>query len=168
VPFVLDASALLAGKDILLDEMYCTPHVLEEVKGKDPTTQVLLMIETRVEVRAPSDESAARVTESAERTGDAKRLSPADVGVLALALDLGATIITDDYSIQNVANEMALDYRGLSFPDIKKKIEWGYRCVGCGKRFDEPMDECPICGSKIKTTPKSTSRISSASTDKNG
>jgi UPF0271 protein len=168
VPFVLDASALLAGKDILLDEMYCTPHVFEEVKGKDPTTQVLLMIETRVEVRAPSNESAAKVAESAERTGDAKRLSPADVGVLALALDLGATIITDDYSIQNVANEMELDYRGLSFPDIKKKIEWGYRCVGCGKRFEEPMDECPICGSRIKTTPKSTSQISSASTDRNG
>lgn len=166
--FVLDSSALLAGKDLLLDKMYCTPHVLEEVKGKDPTTQVMLMIETRVEVRAPSDESTAKVNESAGRTGDAKRLSPADVGVLALALDLGATIITDDYSIQNVANEMGLEYRGLSFPDIKKKIEWGYRCVGCGKRFEEPMDECPVCGSRIKTTPKFTSRISSASTDRIG
>jgi UPF0271 protein len=167
VPFVLDASALLAGKDLLLEEMYCTPHVLEEVKGKDPTTQLMLMIETRVEVRAPSEGSATKVRESSERTGDAKRLSPADVGVLALAIDLGATIITDDYSIQNVANELGLKYRGLSFPNIKKKIEWGYRCVGCGKLFEEPMDECPICGSRIKTTPKSTSRISSASSDRN-
>lgn len=166
MPFVLDASALLAGKDILLEEMFCTPHVLEEVNGKDPTPQLMLMIETRVEVRPPSDESVMKVNEAAGRTGDAKRLSPADVGVVALAIDLEATIITDDYSIQNVANELGLDYSGLSFPDIKKKIEWGYRCVGCGKRFEEPMDECPICGSRIKTTPKSTSRISSASADK--
>jgi UPF0271 protein len=167
VPFVLDASALLAGKDLLLEEMYCTPQVLEEVKGKDPTTQLMSMIETRVEVRSPSNESEMKVDEIAGRTGDAKRLSPADVGVVALAIDLNATIITDDYSIQNVANELNLDYRGLSFPDITKKIEWGYRCVGCGKRFEEAMDECPICGSRIKTTPKSTSRISSASADKN-
>lgn len=166
MPFVLDASALLAGKDILLEEMFCTPHVLEEVKGKDPTIQLMLMIETRVEVRDPSDGSVTKVNEAAGRTGDAKRLSPADVGVVALAIDLDATIITDDYSIQNVANELGVDYSGLSFPDIKKKIEWGYRCVGCGKRFEEPMDECPICGSRIKTTPKSTSRISSASADK--
>lgn len=167
MPFVLDASALLAGKDILLEEMFCTSHVLEEVNGKDPTPQLMLMIETRVEVRDPSDESVTKVNEAAGRTGDAKRLSPADVGVIALAIDLDATIITDDYSIQNVANELGLDYTGLSFPDIKRKIEWGYRCVGCGKRFEEPMDECPICGSRIKTTPKSTSRISSASTDRN-
>ncbi len=166
MPFVLDASALLAGKDILLEEMFCTPHVLEEVNGKDPTPQLMLMIETRVEVRPPSDGSVMKVNEAAGRTGDAKRLSPVDVGVVALAIDLEATIITDDYSIQNVANELGLDYSGLSFPDIKKKIEWGYRCVGCGKRFEEPMDECPICGSRIKTTPKSTSRISSASADK--
>lgn len=166
--FVLDASALLAGKDLLLESMFCTPAILEEVKGKKPTLQLMSMIETRVEIREPSDNGVAEVVKKAEITGDVKRLSPADIGVLALALDLRATIITDDYSIQNVANEMGLEYRGLSFPDIKRKIEWGYRCVGCGKRFQEQMDDCPICGSRIKTTPKTTDRISSASSDKNG
>jgi len=167
VPYVLDSSALLAGKDLLLEEMYCTPDVLREVKGKGPTIQLMSMIETRVKVQAPSNEALEKVVESAERTGDAKRLSPTDIGVLALALDLEATIVTDDYSIQNVANSIGLKYLGLSFPDIEKKIEWGYRCVGCGKRFEEPMEECPICGSRIKTTPKTTSRISSASSDRN-
>ncbi len=168
MPFVLDASALLSGRDLVLEEMFCTPDVLEEVRRKGPTPQLMSMIETRVQVRAPSEKGIADVDRTAERTGDVKRLSPADVGVLALALDLQATIITDDYSIQNVANEMGLEYRGLSFPDIERKIEWGYRCVGCGKRFKEPIDECPVCGSRIKTTPKSTARISSASSDKTG
>lgn len=163
---VLDSSALLAGRDLLLDGMYCTPDVLNEVKGKEPTPQLMSMIETRVEIREPSQDGIAEVRRIAERTGDVKRLSPADIGVLALARDLDATIITDDYSIQNVANEMGLEYRGLSFPDIERKIEWGYRCVGCGKRFEEPMNECPVCGSRIKTTPKTTSHISSAASDK--
>lgn len=167
MPFVLDSSALLAGKDLLLEDMFCTPDVLEEVKGKDPSPQLILMIEARVAVRSPSEDSVAEVKEAALKTGDAKRLSPVDVGVIALAIDLKATIITDDYSIQNVSNELGLTYHGLSFPDIERKIEWEYRCVGCGKRFEEPMDECPICGSRIKTTPRSTSRISSASTDTN-
>ncbi|UCD92438.1 MAG: nucleic acid-binding protein [Methanobacteriota archaeon] len=165
--YVLDSSALLSGKDLLLDDMYCTPEVLREVRGKGPTTQLLSMIETKVEVRSPTEEAIAEISELAEKTGDSKRLSPTDVGVLALALDLGATILTDDYSIQNVANEMGLSYRGLSFPDIDKMIEWGYRCKGCGKYFDEWKKECPICGSQIRTTPKATSHISSASSDKN-
>lgn len=150
-----------------MEEMYCTPDVLREVKGKGPTTQLMSMIETRVKVQAPSNESLEEVVKSAEETGDLKRLSPADTGVLALAVDLEATIITDDYSIQNVANSIGLKYHGLSFPDIEKKIEWGYRCVGCGRRFEVPMEECPICGSRIKITPKTTSRISSVSSDKN-
>ena len=150
-----------------MDDMYCTPDVLREVKSKGPTPQLMSMIETKVEVRSPSEEGLARVEELAEKTGDAKRLSPTDKGVLALAYDLGATILTDDYSIQNVANEMGLPYRGLSFPDIDKRIEWGYRCKGCGKYFDEWKEECPVCGSEIRTTPKATSHISSASSDMN-
>ncbi len=167
MPFVLDASALLAGKDLPFEEMYCTPDVLREVKGKDATAQLLSTIEVKVEIRTPSEAGRKRIAEVARMTGDALRLSPTDVGVLALALDLKATVISDDYSIQNVANEVGLEYRGLAFNGIEKKIEWGYRCVGCRRRFEEPTEKCPVCGSRIKTTPKSISRISSASTGRN-
>jgi len=167
VSYVLDSSVLLSGKDLLLDDMYCTPEVLREVRSKGPTVQLMSMIETKVEVRSPSEEAMAKVSELAGKTGDVKRLSPTDIGVLALAVDLQATILTDDYSIQNVADEMGLAYRGLSFPNIQKKIEWGYRCKGCGRHFDEWKKECPVCGSEIRTTPKTISRISSASSDKN-
>jgi UPF0271 protein len=166
VPYVLDASALLSGRDLILDEMFCTQEVIEEVEKKGLTPQLTSMIETKVEVRSPSEDGIAKVLEFAETTGDNERLSPTDVGVLALASDLGATVLSDDYSIQNVANEMGLIYRGLSFPEIEKRIEWGCRCSGCGKRFQEWVESCPVCGSRTKVKPKTISRISSASSDR--
>ncbi|MFQ6061441.1 MAG: NOB1 family endonuclease [Thermoplasmata archaeon] len=166
--YVLDSSALLSGKDLLLNDMYSTPEVIREVKKKGVTPQLLSIIETKVEVRSPSEEGVALVLEYAERTGDTKRLSAVDVGILALALEMEATILTDDYSIQNVANEMGVSYRGLSFPEIGKRIEWGYRCTGCRKQYEEWKENCPVCGARIGTIRKTISRISSASSDRNG
>ena len=167
MPYVLDASALLSGRDLILDEMFCTQEVIDEVEKKGLTPQLTSMIETKVEVQAPSEYSIVLVTEIAKATGDSERLSPTDIGVLALASDLGATVLSDDYSIQNVANEMGLIYRGLAFPEIEKKIEWGCRCTGCGKQFEEWNESCPVCGSRTKTIPKTTSHISSVSSDRN-
>jgi len=40
------------------------------------------------------------VTEKAKSTGDHLRLSQADIDLLAKALEVSGTLVTDDYSIQ--------------------------------------------------------------------
>ena len=36
--------------------------------------------------------------------------------------------------------------------DQLKKIErWNYQCIGCKKWYKEKMDECPICGSPMRS-----------------
>jgi UPF0271 protein len=99
----------------------------------------------------PKNESIQLIKKGAEKTGDIGRLSPADIEILALAKEMNATLLTDDYSIQNLAEELNIDYKGIDIEEIKKKIYWRYRCRGCGKYWEELHKTCPICGSGLRT-----------------
>jgi UPF0271 protein len=148
---VLDASALLSGASFD-GELYTTPEAVAEVRRLGSTPQLDAVLATKVRVLTPSKESLAGVDAAARGTGDIARLSPADRGLLALARDLGATILTDDYSIQNVAARLGAPYERVVERGIREVVEWRYRCTGCGRFFEEPTKECPVCGSRVRTT----------------
>lgn len=103
-----------------------------------------------VRVSDCTGESIERVREAAGHSGDLGRLSPVDLSVLALALDLDATIWSDDYSIQNVARIMGIGFRPVGTKGIQKVVRWNYQCIGCGKWYKERMPDCPICGSGMR------------------
>ena len=88
--------------------------------------------------------------EAARKSGDIGRLSPVDITVLALALDVNGTVMTDDYSIQNTARIMGIPYRAVGQTGITKVEKWNYQCIGCGKWYKEKMPDCPICGSQLR------------------
>jgi UPF0271 protein len=77
---------------------------------------------------------------------------------VALALDINkkpdqeATILSDDYSIQNVASTLDIKYQGFLQKGITKKFKWVSRCPGCGKQFNEIKKICPICGTSTKSS----------------
>ncbi len=149
--WVLDASALLSGASFD-GELYTTPEAVAEVRRLGSTPQLDAVLATKVRVLSRSRESLEAVDEEARRTGDIARLSPADRGLLALARDLDATILTDDYSIQNVAARLGIPYERVVERGIQEVVEWRYRCTGCGRFFEEPTKECPVCGSRVRTT----------------
>ncbi len=148
---VLDASALLTGLDFE-GELYTSGHIVREVErqGMDPRTGALL--ESKVRIVEPTSRAIAQVRQAAEATGDITRLSEPDVHVLALALELGAVLVTDDYSMQNVAKALGVEYRGAGLKPIEEQRTWHYRCTGCGRFLDGPVRTCPVCGSRVKTT----------------
>jgi len=155
--FIIDSSAILSGKPINIENvtMVTTPGVSDEFSpgGRDYRTFQLLL-EKGLEIHAPTPESLQFIKKTAQHTGDYPRLSPADIEILALAVDLNktaeATILTDDYSIQNVANFLHLKFQGFSQQGITKTFKWSLRCPGCGRRFKESMPICPICGTETK------------------
>ena len=91
-------------------------------------------------------------TTASHSTVDSIRLSSVDIDLLALAKDMDATILTDDYSIQNTAKFLGIKYKAVGLKAIKKLVKWNYKCLGCGKVFDKEMPDCPVCGSKLRTT----------------
>ena len=61
-----------------------------------------------------------------------------------------APLISDDYSIQNVANVLGIECIPMEQRGIKKVYYWKYKCRGCGKVYDRHIKECQICGKELK------------------
>ena len=137
--------------------MCTTPGVSKEFQpgGRD-YQNFQYLIEKGLTINMPSKESLNKIDKKSIQTGDNGRLSEADKEILALSLDLKheyeVAIITDDYSIQNVANAIGLKFESISQKGIKKSFKWSFRCTGCGKKFKDNINICPICGSAIKNT----------------
>lgn len=147
---VLDASALLTGRQFP-GELATVPGVLRELRRHGMTPPLEAVLETQVRVLSPGLEAQERVRAASESSGDAHRLSPTDRELLSLALDLGATLVTDDYSIQNLARLLGIPYEPILTPGIRDTWTWSYRCRGCGRTWPEWHEECPVCGSALKT-----------------
>lgn len=161
IMLVLDSSALFAMEQLPQEESCCPPGVVDELtKYKDHRLDLWGDL---LRVSDCTQASMDRIMECARRTGDAGRLSPVDITVLALALDVGGTILTDDYSIQNTARKMGIPCRGVGQEGIKKVEKWNFQCTGCRKWYKEKHDECPICGSPMRAHRKR--RFSSRRTD---
>lgn len=151
---VLDTSALMSGRPFD-GELFTTDDVLRELRRqKAITPQLDTFLAVKVRVVSPSRDALAAMRKKAEGTGDAHRLSPTDLGLLAVASELGATLMTDDYSIQNLAEEAGLPYEAVLERGITERVVWRYRCTGCGRRSEEWRDPCPVCGAKVRTARK--------------
>ena len=99
-------------------------------------------------MQSPTEESGKRVISAAGTTKDVTVISGTDSDLLALALDLGADLYTDDFAIQNVA--LVLGVKTVPILQRKaRRVHWKYRCSGCG-RYAEHDGECPVCGAAIK------------------
>jgi len=148
---VLDTSALFSMQDLPPDsEAFVTSSVLKELK-KHGDKRAELWGEM-LTVSDPLPATVRKVKEASSRTGDSTRISPTDVEVLALALDTGGIILTDDYSIQNLAAYLGVPYQPVGMRGIRRVLRWSWRCVGCGKVYEKEMRDCPICGSPLKST----------------
>jgi len=155
--YIIDTSAILSGKPIVFDniKMVTTPGVSDELApgGKD-YQNFQFLLEKGLNIVQPSKESLDEIQKISNKTGDNSRLSKTDIEILALALDISKeqipVILTDDYSIQNMANVLKIRFENISQNGIQKRFKWGCRCRGCGRKFEENIKICPVCGTETK------------------
>lgn len=156
--WVLDASALLSGMDLgpilAAGDAFTTSGVLSEVARGRAADARDALLERGLAVREPSAESLVRVADAARGTGDEGRLSVRDREVLALALELGAVVVTDDYSMQNTARVLGVPFQALAQRGAVREFTYVHRCQGCRRTFDAPQKDCPVCGSAVRTVRK--------------
>ena len=156
--YIIDTSAILSGKHLPTESsvLITTPGVDGELQpgGKDYRRYSLLK-EQGLEIRSPTSNALQKVKQTASSTGDNQRVSSTDLEVLALAYDFlqsGKKIIllTDDYSMQNLADTLQIPFLSIAQQGITKRFKWHCRCPGCKRDFHKPVDICPICGTATR------------------
>jgi UPF0271 protein len=167
---VLDTSAFVAGLDpfSISEEQYTVPMVNEELRGNSLSTiRFRTAVENgRLTVRVPAKSSIEQVKDSAALVGDWFFLSETDLQVLALALELkiegySPLIATDDYSIQNVANQIDIEFASLGTFGIRKRLQWVRQCPACHKKYpaDYKSGNCIVCGTALRRKPLRKARL---------
>ena len=168
---VLDTSALVAGFDpfSISEEQFTVPLVKDEIRAN---TMSGFRFETaeesgKIRVKTPDKTFLEKVRASASTMGDAFFLSETDTQILALALELktqgySPLIATDDYSIQNVANQMGIKFAPLATFGIRHRLQWIRYCPACHRKYaaNYRSSKCEICGTGLKRKPMKKDSIS--------
>lgn len=165
--YLLDTSALLSGKPLNFSDgklVTCSAIVNELQPGGRDYRNLEFLQARGLSIEDPSKEAIQHIEKHIQLLGESIRLSKADKHLLALAYtykqsDCNPILLTDDYSIQNLASHLAITYRGLSQKGIAKRFKWYWRCPGCNKTFDSYVERCPICGKEPKQKPRSLASV---------
>ena len=146
----------------MYDEQFTVPTVLEELIANSlPRVRFNAAVENgKLKVRMPGEKCMRMIKESSKILGDVLYLSVADLRVLALALELKdegyfPSIVTDDYSIQNVANQIGVGFSSLMTFGIRYRLHWVLYCPACHHKYpaDYKLKNCKICGTALKRKP---------------
>jgi rRNA maturation endonuclease Nob1 len=146
---LLDTSAFIMGYETtdVEAEHYTVPLVQEELREGDLAELRFdsAVRRGRLKVVTPNPENLSEVRAVILEMGEAGVLSATDEPV----------IVSDDYSVQNVADRLGLGFRSLATPGIKRRFEWVIYCPGCHKIFSAPQPGkvCPMCGTELRRRP---------------
>lgn len=152
---VLDTSAIPLATTAK-GRAFTTPRNVEEAKRGPHANLVATLLEAgKLVIREPTCVSMEIVKKAALMTGDASKLSEADLNVIALALDLSTeghdvVLISDDYAVQNVAARIGVKVASATTRGIKEQINWLLYCPVCGATYEGYASVCPECNVALK------------------
>ena len=160
---VLDTSAFIQGFNTSDPNtvLFTTQRVIDEIRDEMAKIRASNWSHTgKLVIMMPTAEATKHILTQSKMMGEAKALSETDHSILALTYqltqqDYDVTLVSDDYSVQNLADELELKYTAMNTMGIKRRFQWLYYCPGCRKQFPEPQPEniCPICGTELRRKP---------------
>ena len=151
--YILDSTAFYAGFYRSLNfKLYTTTNIMNEIKHilNLSLTFDLLISSQGLVIQDPLEESINKIVDTAYQSGDIKKLSKADISILSLAYQLNKPLVSDDYSIQNVAKFLGIETISLGNKGIVKLRKWKNYCKTCRKQYTSNIKACTICGNQTK------------------
>ncbi len=98
-------------------QIITVPEVIDEVKTK----MQMERLEFRdIKVLEPEERFVRKVEDEAKKAGLSEKLSKTDKKLLALALQTGDILLTDDYAIQKLAGIMGIKFKPFQMGGFKK------------------------------------------------
>jgi len=153
---VLDTAALLAWPVERMRGGLVVPSQRSELLHISPDRELTLEAAELI-WETPGEEALAKARELATTTGDMAGLSSVDFEILALAVERGATLFTDDYRLQNLCELAEIAWSSVMTEGIRSMWSWDLRCIGCASVFpvpdspspDRKLGNCRECGSEL-------------------
>lgn len=155
-------------------KQFSVPSVLRElIPESTPWTRFMVALERcLLQVQAPTEYYLKEVERVSVRVGEGKKLSDTDRDILALALEFKdggkePVIVSDDYSIQNIAEHKGIRYISLSTLGIRYFLKRTLYCPACYRRYPSSYisETCKVCGTKLR---RRTTRKTPATRGKKG
>ena len=156
---VLDTSALLHWPVDQLADGVGAISQQAELERVSPQRSLLVQSLDSIEWRDVPPAWLQDAKEAAALSGDLPRLSDVDVDVLALAIALDATLVTDDYRLQNTMQALQRPTKSVGTTGAKQVWRWELRCTGCRATSPVPANvdrskkgsvaDCDVCGSPM-------------------
>jgi len=163
---IFDATAFYTGVPFLVCnngslnyDYYTTPRVIEEIrhiKHRLDAVNILVSMQ-RIKVIEPSDEYTVKAKDYARIYGEYE-LSDTDISIIALALMLkdkqpymnNIIIVSDDFSIANIARAIGIDVTFITNKGIRHIIKWIRYCKICKIYYYEELRVCRVCGNELR------------------
>jgi len=145
--YVLDASAFI--HEYHTDESIASIPLVREELEDEHAYRFDALEGSGMHLHIPEAETVDRIERAARETGDYGELSATDIRLVSAAFELDATLVTDDYAMQNVADKLGVALEVIARDGIDEQRDWRFQCAGCGREFDEHHDRCPICGTDL-------------------
>jgi UPF0271 protein len=156
---VLDTAALLYWPVEQLADGVCAISQQAELERVSAQRFLLVQSLDSIQWRDVPPAWLQDAKEAAAMSGDLPRLSDVDVDVLALAIALDATLVTDDYRLQNTMQALQRPTKSVGTTGAKQVWRWELRCTGCRATSPVPANvdrskkgsvaDCDVCGSPM-------------------
>jgi UPF0271 protein len=136
---VVDANVLIRGRNKPFRSAVTAPSVYSELESEKAQNSFQNF---DVEVREPGEKAVKKVRSLSREINSPT--SDADEQLVALALETGGKLISDDLAVQNLARHLDLEYDSFLSDRIDETRTWKMVCENCGRTVDG--SEC-VCGS---------------------
>ncbi len=120
---VLDSAAFINDSVFSRDEdCFTVQEVIDELKDfKSKQLAEAAVASGKLKISFVNPVSLKIVENIADEVGSLEHLSEADLKVVALAVQLNAKVVSDDFTVQNLCAHIGLPYEGVLRGEIKKK-----------------------------------------------
>ncbi len=153
---VLDSTAFIGLDFPILQSIevkkFLTAHsVIEELKDFRSRMNFDVMLQTnKLEVSSPNPQNFKKLKMKIHKIDPNTRLSDTDIQVLTLAWQEKGVLVTNDLTLQNIAEQLKVTTRVISGKGIKVIRKSRLRCMSCKRTFRVSGQHCPECGGVLK------------------
>ena len=154
--YVLDATVFIGFDFQMLQKLknsqfYTTSSVFNELKDFKSRMNFEVLQETnQITISHLDQVDLISIHDKIEKIDPNTLLSSSDIELLALSQKIGASLITNDFRLQNLAILLNVALHTLSGKKITKTFNWYLKCISCGQIEKNRTDYCSNCNGKLK------------------